>query len=94
MNTVISPAVTCQIYEYLHKSFCLESLDMYENECFCLLGHNGAGKTTSINSYNLSNNISFLSVQYVDGNATRFKWRCNHLWSLIGEQYQRRAVEN
>ena len=24
------------------------SLDMYENEIFCLLGHNGAGKTTTI----------------------------------------------
>jgi len=25
------------------------SLDMYENECFCLIGHNGAGKTTTFN---------------------------------------------
>jgi ABC-type multidrug transport system ATPase subunit len=25
------------------------SLDLYENEIFCVLGHNGAGKTTLIN---------------------------------------------
>lgn len=25
------------------------SLDLYERQIFCLLGHNGAGKTTSIN---------------------------------------------
>ena len=34
------------------------SLDIYENEIFCLLGHNGAGKTTTISMLTGMLNIS------------------------------------